>query len=163
VEVASENWQDDYGKKRAEYARRGVPVYVVVDWRRRCLVVCREPEEATGRYQQEVTYREGEAVVLGELDGCVLAVSEVLGGAFGEDLLQEDIERLLAERAAREAAEARAKEAEARAEAERAAKEAERRAKLEAEARAEAERAAKEALLAELARLRAQLGSPPEA
>ncbi|MDW8216059.1 MAG: hypothetical protein RML57_00465 [Acidobacteriota bacterium] len=33
--------------------------------------------------------------MLGELGGCVLAVSEVLGGAFGEDLLQEDIERLL--------------------------------------------------------------------
>ncbi|MCS7081181.1 MAG: Uma2 family endonuclease, partial [Chloracidobacterium sp.] len=87
VEVASENWRDDYGKKREEYARRGVPVYVVVDWRRRCVVVCREPEEATGRYQQEVTYREGEEVVLEALGGCVLAVSEVLGGAFGEDLL----------------------------------------------------------------------------
>ncbi|MDW8218000.1 MAG: hypothetical protein RML57_10440, partial [Acidobacteriota bacterium] len=74
-------------------------------------------------------------------------------------------------------AEARLKEAEARAEAERQAKleaearaEAERQAKLEAEARAEAERAAreaerqaKEALLEELTRLRAQLGSPPEA
>ncbi|MDW8216058.1 MAG: Uma2 family endonuclease, partial [Acidobacteriota bacterium] len=53
------NWRDDYGKKRAAYARRGVPVYVVVDWRRRCLVVCREPEEAAGRYIEERTYQGG--------------------------------------------------------------------------------------------------------
>ncbi|MCS7079291.1 MAG: hypothetical protein NZ585_04470 [Chloracidobacterium sp.] len=41
--------------------------------------------------------------------------------------------------------------------------EAERRAQLTVEAQTEAERRAKEALMAQLARLRAQLGLPPEA
>ncbi|MCS7080549.1 MAG: Uma2 family endonuclease [Chloracidobacterium sp.] len=176
VEVASENWRDDYGKKREAYARRGVEVYVVVDRRRRCIVGYGQPDVATGRYLEERTYIEGEVVELEALGGCRLPVSEVLAGVFAEDLQRAELERLLAEQAAKEAAEARLKEAEARAEAERQAKfeaearaEAERQAKLEAEARAQeaearaaAERQAKETLLEELARLRAQLGLPPE-
>ncbi|MDW8217948.1 MAG: Uma2 family endonuclease [Acidobacteriota bacterium] len=60
VEVASENRRDDDGEKREAYARRGVAVYVVVDWRRRCMVVYGRPDAATGRYVEEKTYREGE-------------------------------------------------------------------------------------------------------
>ncbi|MCS7081141.1 MAG: Uma2 family endonuclease, partial [Chloracidobacterium sp.] len=163
VEVASESRRDDYGKKREAYARRGVEVYVVVDRRRRCMVVYGRPDVVTGRYVEEKTYQEGEEVELEALGGCRLPVSEVLAGVFAEDLQRAELERLLAEQAAREAAEARAEaERQAKLEAEARA-EAERQAKLEAEARAEAERRAKEALLEELTRLRAQLGLPPEA
>ncbi|MDW8217147.1 MAG: Uma2 family endonuclease [Acidobacteriota bacterium] len=74
VEVASENWRDDHGKKREAYARRGVAVYVVVDRRRRCMVVYGRPDVVTGRYLEEKTYREGEVVVLEALGGCGLPV-----------------------------------------------------------------------------------------
>ncbi len=170
AEVASENWRDDYGKKREAYARRGVAEYVVADRRRRWLVVNREPDAEAGRYREETTYREGEIAVVKALGGCELPVREVLAGAFAEDLRREDVERLMAEQEAKQAAEARAKKAEARADAERLAREAERQAKLEAEARAkeaearaEAERQAKAALQEELARLRAQLERPRDA
>lgn len=86
--------------------------------------------------------------MLETLGGCESAVREVLGGVFGEALVEADVERLPAEQRAKLEAEARA--------------EAERKAKLEVEARLAAERQAKQALLEELAHLHARLGSPPE-
>lgn len=66
------------------------------------------------------------------LGGCESAVREVLGGVFGEALVEADVERLPAERRAKLEAAAHAKKAEVRAKAAAArAKEAEKQAEAE--------------------------------
>ena len=147
VEVVSTNWQDDYVVKRAEYARRGVREYVIVDAGKEQVVVHRQPVVVEGVYGEVVTYRRGEVLALEGLGGATFEVGAMLEETASE-LVRAELAQLQAEQSARLEAEDRA--------------EAEHRAKLEAEARAEAERLARAQLEAELARLRAQRPSDPD-
>ncbi len=179
IEVASKNWRQDYGVKRQEYARRGIGEYVIVDEKRKQVIVNRDPDVEQGKYREEKVYVPGTVFELAALEGYPLETAVVLTPIWTSEVIRQEIARLEAEQQARleaEAqaaaeqqarleAEARAKEAEAQvkeAEAQSAAEqqarlEAEARAK-EAEARATAEQQSRAALLDELARLRARLG-----
>jgi Uma2 family endonuclease len=186
IEVASKNWRQDYGVKRQEYARRGIGEYVIVDEKRKQVIVNRDPDVEQGRYREEKVYVPGTVFELAALGGYPLETSVVLTPVWTSEVIRQEIARLEAEQQARLEAEAQVKEAEARAkeaeaqvkeaeaqaaaeqqarlEAEARAKEAEaqaaaeQQARLEAEARAAAEQQARAALLDELARLRTRLG-----
>jgi Uma2 family endonuclease len=64
VEVADATVQNDLTKKRNLYLRAGVSEYWVLDLRRRCLVVHRQP--AGMKYALVVTLSEKESVLVGE-------------------------------------------------------------------------------------------------
>ncbi|QUV99366.1 Uma2 family endonuclease [Chloracidobacterium sp. MS 40/45] len=160
IEVASKNWRQDYGVKRQEYARRGIGEYVIVDEKRKQVIVNRDPDVEQGRYREEKVYVPGTVFELAALGGYPLETSVVLTPVWTSEVIRQEIARLEAEQQARleaEAqaaaeqqarleAEARAKEAEARAkEAEAQVKEAEAQAAAEQQARLEAEARAKEA------------------
>jgi Uma2 family endonuclease len=172
IEVASKNWRQDYGVKRQEYARRGIGEYVIVDEKRKQVIVNRDPDVEQGRYREEKVYVPGTVFELAALEGYPLETAVVLTPIWTSEVIRQEIARLEAEQQARLEAEAQVKEAEAQAaaeqqarlEAEARAKEAEaqaaaeQQARLEAEARAAAEQQARAALLDELARLRTRLG-----
>lgn len=157
IEIASKNWRDDYGVKRQEYARRGIGEYVIVDEKRKQVIVNRDPDAAQGRYREEQTYVPGTVFELAALGGYPLETSVILTPTLTEDVIREEMARLDAEHQARLAAEAAAVaeqqarlEAEAKATAERqarlaaeAAAMAEQQARLEAEAKATAEQQAR--------------------
>ncbi len=139
IEVASKNWRQDYGVKRREYARRGIGEYVIVDEKRKQVIVNRDPDVEQGKYREEKVYVPGTVFELAALEGYPLETSVVLTPIWTGEVIRQEIARLEAEQQARLEAEARAKEAEAQAAAEQ-------QARLEAEARAkETEVRAKEA------------------
>ncbi len=137
IEVASKNWRQDYGVKRQEYARRGIGEYVIVDEKRKQVIVNRDPDAEQGKYREEKVYVPGTVFELAALEGYPLETSVVLTPIWTGEVIRQEIARLEAEQQARLEAEARAKEAEAQAAAEQ-------QARLEAEARTkEAEEQAK--------------------
>ncbi len=165
IEVASKNWRQDYGVKRQEYARRGIGEYVIVDEKRKQVIVNRDPDAEQGKYREEKVYVPGTVFELAALEGYPLETSVVLTPIWTGEVIRQELARLEAEQQARLEAEARAKEAEAQAKKAEAQAAAEQQARLEAEARAKeaearaaAEQQARAALLDELAQLRARLG-----
>ncbi len=139
IEVASKNWRQDYGVKRQEYARRGVGEYVIVDEKRKQVIVNRDPDVEQGKYREEKVYVPGTVFELAALEGYPLETSVVLTPIWTGEVIRQEIARLEAAQQARLEAEARAKETEVRA------KEAEAQATAEQQARLEAETRAKEA------------------
>ncbi len=138
IEIASKNWRQDYGVKRQEYARRGIGEYVIVDEKRKQVIVNRDPDVEQGKYREEKVYVPGTVFELAALEGYPLETSVVLTPIWTGEVIRQEIARLEAEQQARLEAEARAKEAEAQAAAEQ-------QARLEAEAQAkDAEARAKE-------------------
>jgi Uma2 family endonuclease len=146
IEVASRNWRQDYGVKRQEYARRGIGEYVIVDEKRKQVIVNRDPDAEQGRYREEKVYVPGTVFELAALGGYPLETAVVLTPVWTSEVLRQEIARLEAEQQARLEAEAQAAaEQQARLEAEARVKEAEAQATAEQQARLEAEARAKEA------------------
>lgn len=63
VEVANTSVADDLTRKRAMYARAGIPEYWIVDVNRRGVWVLREPRSHEATWEQESFLPEGEAIL----------------------------------------------------------------------------------------------------
>lgn len=62
VEVTSSNWRDDLDEKPGDYARAGVPVYVIGDRRHERVIVYTDPHD--GSYRTRSEYKKGETFTL---------------------------------------------------------------------------------------------------
>jgi Uma2 family endonuclease len=112
VEVVSENWREDYIRKRAEYALIDIPEYWIVDPKRRRVWVLTNPQSQDSYDRRE--FLEGNTVRSEQFPDLLLQMDEVLNPPIVENLVkQEAVERQqLQERA--EQAEQRAEQLAAR-------------------------------------------------
>lgn len=91
VEVASENWREDYIRKRAEYALIDIPEYWIVDPQKQRVWVLSNPQSEEGYERTEFTSGEMISIQFPELN---LSVQQVLSPPVVEDLIrQEQVER----------------------------------------------------------------------
>lgn len=108
VEVTSDNWREDYIRKRAEYALINIPEYWIVDPNKDRVWVLNHPEGEEG-YQRVEFVREQE-VKSEQFPELFLSVDKILSPPVVEDLIREEQaqRRQLEERAERLAARLRA-------------------------------------------------------
>lgn len=88
VEVASENWRQDYILKRAEYAFINIPEYWIVDPKKERVWILTNPESEDGYDRTEVG--RGQEITSVEFSGLVLSVDEVLSPPVVEELIKEE-------------------------------------------------------------------------
>ncbi|HEY9701180.1 MAG TPA: Uma2 family endonuclease, partial [Allocoleopsis sp.] len=55
IEVTSQNWRDDYIRKRSEYALIDIPEYWIIDPQQEVVLVCSNPQNKYGYDTQEFT------------------------------------------------------------------------------------------------------------
>jgi Uma2 family endonuclease len=88
VEVTSDNWREDYIRKRAEYALIDIAEYWIVDPKKERVWVLSHPEGEEGYQREEFTRgQEFKSVQFPEL---VLSVDAVLSPPLVEDLIREE-------------------------------------------------------------------------
>ncbi|MCC3405297.1 MAG: Uma2 family endonuclease [Microcoleus sp. PH2017_10_PVI_O_A] len=92
IEVTSQNWRDDYIRKRAEYDLIDIPEYWIVDPTRPKIRVCSRPENETSYSHQE--FLPGERVQSVQFAEFILSVNQVLAPPLVEDLIREEQARL---------------------------------------------------------------------
>ncbi|MEB3179947.1 MAG: Uma2 family endonuclease [Nostocaceae cyanobacterium] len=107
VEVTSDNWREDYIRKRAEYALIDIPEYWIVDPNKQRVWVLSHPEGEEG--YERVEYVRGQQFQSVQFPQLVLSVDTVLAPPVVEDLIREEQGQLrqLEERAERLAAKLR--------------------------------------------------------
>ncbi len=107
VEVASENWREDYIRKRAEYALIDIPEYWIVDPQKQRVWVLSNPQSEDGYERTE--FRRGEEITSVQFPELNLSVQQVLSPPIVENLIREEqVERQqLEQRAERLAAKLR--------------------------------------------------------
>ena len=88
IEVASQNWRDDYIRKRAEYDLIDIPEYWIVDATRPKIRVCSRPENESSYSHQE--FLPGDRVQSVQFAEFILSVNEVLDPPLVEDLIREE-------------------------------------------------------------------------
>ncbi|MGB3262689.1 MAG: Uma2 family endonuclease [Microcoleus sp.] len=92
IEVTSQNWRDDYIRKRAEYDLIDIPEYWIVDPNRPKIRVCSRPENESSYSHQE--FLPGQLVQSVQFAEFILSVDEVLCPPLVEDLiLEESVQR----------------------------------------------------------------------
>lgn len=92
VEVTSENWREDYIRKRAEYAFIEIPEYWTIDPNKKQAWVLSNPDSLNIYEQQE--FRPEQIIQSPQLTELALAVNQVLSPPLVEDLIrQEQVER----------------------------------------------------------------------
>ena len=92
VEVASENWREDYIRKRAEYALIDIPEYWIVDPQKERMWVLSNPESEDGYERTE--FRRGQEMISIQFPELTLSVEQVLSPPVVEDLIRdEQVER----------------------------------------------------------------------
>ncbi len=85
IEVTSQNWRDDYIRKRAEYDLIDIPEYWIVDPTRPKIRVCSRPEnEGSYSHQEFLPGAQVQSVQFAEF---ILSVNEVLYPPLVEDLI----------------------------------------------------------------------------
>jgi len=114
VEVTSENWREDYIRKRAEYASIGIPEYWIIDPNKEQVWILSNPEGQPG--YAHVEYTRGQSFSSVQFRELVLSVDTVLWPTLVEDLIAEELEQLRQEKERAEGAEERAERAQKRAE-----------------------------------------------
>ncbi|AFY62109.1 Uma2 family endonuclease [Synechococcus sp. PCC 6312] len=145
VEVVSENWREDYIRKRAEYALINIPEYWIVDPQRQRVWVLADPDNPDGYSRQEFL---ADAQIKSPLfPNLTLTAAEILEPVFVEDLVRQSKVEQATLRTQLELEKQRADQENIRAEQEY--------------LRAEQEKLRAEAAEAELAKLRAQLEGKP--
>ncbi|NJK74325.1 MAG: Uma2 family endonuclease [Oscillatoriales cyanobacterium RU_3_3] len=87
IEVTSQNWREDYIRKRAEYDFIDIPEYWIVDPNRPKIRLCSRPEnESTYSHEEFFLGQQVRSVQFPEF---ILSVDEVLCPPQVEDLIQE--------------------------------------------------------------------------
>jgi Uma2 family endonuclease len=104
VEVTSDNWREDYIRKRAEYALIDIAEYWIVDPNKQRVWVLSYPEGEEG--YERVEYLRGQQFQSVQFPQMVLPVDTILAPPVVEDLIREEQAQLrqLEERAERLAA-----------------------------------------------------------
>lgn len=88
IEVTSQNWRDDYIRKRAEYDLIDILEYWIVDPNLLKIRVCSRPDNEGGYSHQE--FLPGQQVQSVQFPEFILSVNEVLSGPLVEDLIREE-------------------------------------------------------------------------
>ncbi|MEG3860843.1 Uma2 family endonuclease [Microcoleus sp. herbarium12] len=92
IEVTSQNWRDDYIRKRAEYDLIDIPEYWIVDANQPKIRVCSRPENEGSYSHQE--FLPGDRVQSVQFAEFILSVNEVLDPPLVEDLIRAEEEHL---------------------------------------------------------------------
>ncbi|WP_333233714.1 MULTISPECIES: Uma2 family endonuclease [unclassified Microcoleus] len=88
IEVTSQNWRDDYIRKRAEYDLIDIPEYWIVDPNLLKIRVCSRPEnEGCYSHQEFLPGQQVQSVQFAEF---ILSVNQVLSPPLVEDLIREE-------------------------------------------------------------------------
>ncbi|MEG4809987.1 Uma2 family endonuclease [Microcoleus sp. F8-D3] len=88
IEVTSQNWRDDYIRKRAEYDLIDIPEYWIVDPNQPKIRVCSRPaNEGSYSHQEFLPGQQVQSVQFAEF---ILSVNEVLCPPLVEDLIREE-------------------------------------------------------------------------
>lgn len=88
IEVTSQNWRDDYIRKRAEYDLIDIPEYWIVDPNQPKIRVCSRPEnEGSYSHQEFLPGQQLQSVQFAEF---ILSVNQVLCPPLVEDLIREE-------------------------------------------------------------------------
>ncbi|NER36266.1 MAG: Uma2 family endonuclease [Oscillatoria sp. SIO1A7] len=88
IEVTSDNWRDDYIRKRAEYDFRDIPEYWIVDANKSRIRICSYPEnENTYEHKDLLPGEQMQCVQFADL---VLPVDLVLSPPIVEDLIRAE-------------------------------------------------------------------------
>jgi Uma2 family endonuclease len=88
VEVTSENWREDYIRKRAEYALIDIPEYWIVDPNKERIWVLSHPEGEEG--YQRVEFTRGQKLQSEQFPELVLSVDTILSPPVVEELIREE-------------------------------------------------------------------------
>ena len=88
IEVTSQNWRDDYIRKRAEYDLIDIPEYWIVDPNQPKIRVCSRPENEGSYSHQE--FLPGQQVQSVQFAEFILSVNEVLYPPQVEDLIRAE-------------------------------------------------------------------------
>ncbi len=88
VEVANENWREDYIRKRAEYALIDIPEYWIVDPKKERVWVLSNPESEDGYERTE--FKRGQEMISVQFPELVLSVEQVLSPPVVEELIREE-------------------------------------------------------------------------
>ncbi|MEG3929766.1 MULTISPECIES: Uma2 family endonuclease [unclassified Microcoleus] len=88
IEVTSQNWRDDYIRKRAEYDLIDIPEYWIVDANQPKIRVCSRPENEGSYSHQE--FLPGQQVHSVQFAEFILSVNQVLCPPLVEDLIREE-------------------------------------------------------------------------
>jgi len=88
VEVTSDNWREDYIRKRAEYALIDIPEYCIVDPNKQRVWVLNNPEGEEGYQRQEFT--RGQQLRFQQFPELGLSVDTILSPPVVEDLIREE-------------------------------------------------------------------------
>ncbi|MEC4892964.1 MAG: Uma2 family endonuclease [Oscillatoria sp. PMC 1051.18] len=88
VEVTSENWREDYIRKRAEYALVNIPEYWIVDPKKEQIWVLSHPEGEEGYDRQ--SYTRGQNFPSEQFPDLILSVDTLLAPPIVENLLREE-------------------------------------------------------------------------
>ncbi len=88
IEVTSQNWRDDYIRKRAEYDLIDILEYWIVDPNQPKIRVCSRPENEGSYSQQE--FLPGQQVQSVQFAEFILSVNTLLSPPLVEDLIREE-------------------------------------------------------------------------
>ncbi|MBR8826754.1 MAG: Uma2 family endonuclease [Gomphosphaeria aponina SAG 52.96 = DSM 107014] len=88
VEVTSENWRDDYIRKRAEYAMIDIPEYWIVDANKQRVRILTQPEKEDG--YEHTDFLPGQEIRSRQFPELVLSVAEILSPPIVEDLIKAE-------------------------------------------------------------------------
>jgi Uma2 family endonuclease len=92
IEVTSQNWREDYIRKRAEYDFIDIPEYWIVDPNRPKIRLCSRPENESSYFDREFLL--GQQIQSVQFPEFILSVDEVLFPPQVEDLIQEEAAQL---------------------------------------------------------------------
>ena len=88
VEVASDNWREDYIRKRAEYALIDIPEYWIVDPKKERVWILTNPQSEDGYDRTE--FRRTQYIISVQFSELVLSVEQILSPPIVEELIRED-------------------------------------------------------------------------
>ncbi|MGV0024505.1 Uma2 family endonuclease [Phormidesmis priestleyi] len=88
IEVASDNWREDYIRKRAEYALIDIPEYCIVDPKKDRVRILTNPANEDG--YQHTDFVGGQQILFPQFPDLVLSVDEVLSPANVENLIRAE-------------------------------------------------------------------------
>jgi Uma2 family endonuclease len=88
VEVTSDNWREDYIRKRAEYALIEIPEYWIVDPDKQRVRILIHPEKEDG--YEHVEFQSGQTIRSLQFPNLVLSVNEILSPPIVEDLMKAE-------------------------------------------------------------------------
>ncbi len=88
IEVASDNWREDYIRKRAEYALIDIPEYCIVDPKKERVRLMTNPANEDG--YQHVDFVRGQQILFPQFPDLALSVDQVLSPANVENLIKAE-------------------------------------------------------------------------